>query len=85
MGVLEAKQPAYLIQKGQSYADFCDRCGAPIGRVIKNYPACWLSTHGCNLKRRVGVGVIMLGKKHPLDLCENCAKELTDWMRDISR
>lgn len=83
MAVIKATQPAYLTQKNKSYADICDRCGAEIGRVIENYPAHWMSTRGCNYAYHIGVGIIMLGKKRPLDLCDECAKELTVWMRDI--
>lgn len=83
MAVVNANQPAYLVQKGKSYADICDRCGAEIGRVIENYPAHWLNSRGCHQAHRVGVGVIVLGQKRPLDLCDKCAKELTVWMWDI--
>lgn len=81
MSIENANQPAYLVQKNKAYADTCDRCGKHIGHIIENYPAYWMSTRGCNLTRHIGVGVIMSGKKRPLDLCDECAKELTEWMR----
>lgn len=74
----------YLVQKGKNYADFCDRCGAEIGGAVEQYPAYWTSNVGCHQTRRIGIGIIMKGKRYPLDLCDMCARDLTAWMQNVN-
>ena len=80
MRVNNKANPPYLAGKHQSYADICDRCGAAINKVVQHYPAYWRSNRGCHQLRTIGIGIFYKGSAMPLDLCDTCAKELTEWM-----
>jgi hypothetical protein len=72
--------PSYLTDQHKRYADICDRCGCEINRTVDEYPAKWISNYGCHNTRSIGLGIFFKGSKHALELCNNCAKELTEWM-----